>query len=108
VCVDGARESGVDCAAPAWGHLIASYVDSNGTPLRARIRLIDQAWQHMVLYIAFPDNTQRFDAYLMSWDKNRIAGTTMWQGSAFGFYAFKRPIADAGAGRWTPTAKWKP
>jgi hypothetical protein len=87
----------VDCAAPAWCRLTASYIDSNGTPLRATIRFMDQAWQHMVLYIAFPNNMQRFDAYLMSWDKNRIAGTTTWQGRTFGFYAFKRTAADAAA-----------
>ena len=86
-----------DCAAPAWCRLTASYVDSNGTPLRVTIRLMDQAWQHMVFSIAFPNNTQRFDAYLMSWDKNRIAGTTVWQGRTFGFYAIKRSMADAGA-----------
>jgi hypothetical protein len=87
----------VDCAAPAWCRLMASYIDSNGTTLRATIRFMDQAWQHMVLYIAFPNNMQRFDAYLMSWDKNRIAGTTTWQGRTFGFYAFKRTAADAAA-----------
>jgi hypothetical protein len=89
-------ETGVNCGAPAWCRLMASYVDSNGTPLRATIRLMDQAWQHMVFYIEFPNNTQRFDAYLMSWDKNRLAGTTVWQGRTFGFYALKRSIADAG------------
>ncbi|HEY7191526.1 MAG TPA: hypothetical protein VH436_33480 [Vicinamibacterales bacterium] len=90
-------DSRADCAAPAWCRLTASYIDSNGMPLRATIRVMDQAWQHMVLYIAFPNNMQRFDAYLMSWDKNRIAGTTMWQGRTFGFYAFKRPAVDAAA-----------
>jgi hypothetical protein len=90
-------DTGVNCAAPEWCRLMASYVDSNGTPLRATIRFMDQAWQHMVFYIEFPNNTQRFDAYLMSWDKNRLAGTTVWQGRTFGFYALKRSIADAGA-----------
>jgi len=87
----------VDCAAPAWCRLMASYIDSNGTPLRATIRFMDQAWQHMVFYVAFPDNMQRFDAYLMSWDKNRIAGTTVWDGRTFGFYGVKRTAADAAA-----------
>src|SRR5262245_40660762 len=90
-------DSKVDCAAPAWCHLMASYIDSNGMLLRATIRSMDQTWQHMVLYIAFPNNMQRFDAYLMSWDKTRIAGTTTWQGRTFGFYAVKRPAVDAAA-----------
>ena len=88
-------DSRADCATPAWCRLMASYVDSNGTSLRATVRFMDQAWQHMVLYISFPNNMQRFDAYLMSWDKSRIAGTTTWQGRTFGFYAVKRPALDA-------------
>jgi hypothetical protein len=81
-----------DCGAPAWCHLVISYVDTNGARFSATIRTIDQAFQHMVFEIAFPGNGQRFDAYLMSWDKSQMAGTTVWQGRTFGFYAFRRAV----------------
>lgn len=83
-------ESGADCASPPWCGLTVSYTDGRGTRTRAVIRLMDQDLQHMVFTINFPGNPQRFDGYLMSWDKNYIAGTTVWQGRTFGFYAAKR------------------
>jgi hypothetical protein len=43
----------------------------------------------MVFYIDFPDNRQKFDAYLFSWDKSKMAGTTYWGGRPFGFFATK-------------------
>jgi hypothetical protein len=87
------QDSTRDCAAPAWCHLLASYVDKDGVRRLVTIRMMDQAWQHMVFYIAFPGNQQRFDGYLMSWDKSRIAGTTVWEGRTFGFFAVKRASA---------------
>jgi hypothetical protein len=84
-----------DCTAPAWCHLVASYVDKDGVTRPVTIRLIDQAWQHMIFYVSFPGNLQRFDGYLMSWDKNRVAGTTVWEGRTFGFFAVKRASAAA-------------
>jgi hypothetical protein len=89
------QDSKRDCAAPAWCHLQASYVDKDGVTRPVTIRMMDQAWQHMVFYIAFPGNTQRFDGYLMSWDKSRVAGTTVWEGRTFGFFAVKRASAGA-------------
>ena len=89
------QDSKRDCAAPAWCHLLASYVDKDGVTRPVTIRMMDQAWQHMVFYIAFPGNTQRFDGYLMSWDKSRVAGTTVWEGRTFGFFAVKRASAVA-------------
>jgi len=90
------EDSKRDCAAPAWCHLVISYVDVNGARLRATIRIIDQAFQHIVFYVAFPGNNQRFDGYLMSWDKSRMAGTTVWDGRTFGFYALKHSPAGVG------------
>jgi hypothetical protein len=87
------QDSKRDCATPAWCHLLASYVDKDGVTRPVSIRMMDQAWQHMVFYIAFPGNTQRFDGYLMSWDKSRVAGTTVWEGRTFGFFAVKRASA---------------
>lgn len=78
-----------DCATPGWCHLRISYVGADGVTHVAAIRVVDQAGQRMVFYIAFPGNRQQFDAYLMSWDKSRMAGTTTWQGRTFGFYAVK-------------------
>jgi hypothetical protein len=99
------QDSTRDCAAPAWCHLLASYVDKDGVRRLVTIRMMDQAWQHMVFYIAFPGNQQRFDGYLMSWDKSRIAGTTVWEGRTFGFFAVKRASVAELPGRLSsPTA----
>ena len=43
----------------------------------------------MRFYINFPNNKQVFDAYLFSWDKTKLAGTTYWHGRTFGFYVIK-------------------
>jgi hypothetical protein len=88
-------DSKADCATTPWCHLVVSYTGPDGRRLGARIRQIDQRFQHMALDIAFPGNMQRFDAYIMSWDKTRMAGTTVWGGRTFGFYATKsdRPVA---------------
>jgi hypothetical protein len=81
----------VDCASPAWCALRLSYVDANDTRIPAAVRGLDQDGQHMVFDILFPGNRQRFQAYLMSWDKTKMAGTTVWNGRTFGFYGAKRP-----------------
>jgi hypothetical protein len=84
-----------DCAGTPWCHLAIAYTGVDGVRHPARILRIDQANQHMILEIAFPGNRQRFDAYLFSWDKTRMAGTTVWGGRTFGFYAIKRArVAD--------------
>lgn len=82
-----------DCAGSPWCHLVVAYAGADGVRHPARILGIDQAFQHMILEIAFPGNQQRFDAYLFSWDKTRMAGTTVWGGRTFGFYAVKRAAA---------------
>lgn len=82
-----------DCGSSPWCHLVVSYIGADGVRRPARILRIDQAFQHMTLEIAFPGNRQRFDAYLFSWDKSRMAGTTVWGGRTFGFYAVKRAAA---------------
>lgn len=87
-------DSKADCATTPWCHLVVTYTGPDGRRHGARIRQIDQRFQHLALDIAFPGNTQRFDAYIMSWDKTRMAGTTVWNGRTFGFYAVKnsRPV----------------
>jgi hypothetical protein len=82
-----------DCAGPPWCHLVLSYVDRDGAKRAGRIVTIDQAFQHMVFVIQFSGTArQRFDGYLMSWDKNKMAGVTEWGGRTFGFYAVKRTV----------------
>jgi hypothetical protein len=83
-------DSKMDCATTQWCSLVLTYVDSSGVKHKGKIEMIDQSWQHMVFHINFPDNEQKFDAYLFSWDKRRIAGTTYWGGRTFGFYAIKK------------------
>lgn len=79
-----------DCASSEWCDMAVSYVDNKGTRFSARIGRIDSKGQHMVFYVNFPNNTQKFDAYIFSWDKLKLAGTTYWGGRTFGFYATKQ------------------
>jgi hypothetical protein len=79
-----------DCATSRWCHLVLTYADSNGNQRSGSIDRIDDRWQHMAFHISFPGNRQRFDAYLFSWDKNRLAGRTYWGGRTFGFYAVRK------------------
>ncbi len=87
-------DSKADCATSPWCHLVVAYTGTDGARHPARILRIDQAFQHMILEIGFPGNRQRFDAYLFSWDKSRMAGTTVWGRRTFGFYAVKRGAVD--------------
>lgn len=80
-------DSPADCAAPVWCDMRLVYQDRNGTRFRGAIVNIDSQLQHMAFYISFPGNRQRFDAYIFSWDKRKLAGTTLWGGRTFGFYA---------------------
>ena len=80
----------VDCATTRWCDMSLSYVNSRGERLSGSIGMIDVNWQHMVFFINFPGNRQKFDAYLFSWDKQNLAGTTYWNNQTFGFYAQKK------------------
>ena len=82
-------DSKQDCASSAWCHLVLKYTDAQGKTFTGKIAKIDQKFQHMAFYITFPDNTQKFEAYLFSWDKKKLAGTTYWGGRTFGFFATK-------------------
>jgi hypothetical protein len=83
-------DSKVDCTTSQWCHLVLSYTDSNGNRYNGSIQSIDDRWQHMVFFVSFPQNQQKFDAYLFSWDKSKVAGLTYWGGRTFGFYALKK------------------
>lgn len=76
-----------DCAAPLWCDMALRYRGSDGQNRKGYIERIDDNGQHMVFFIKFPDNTQRFDAYIFSWDKKKMAGITYWGGRRFGFFA---------------------
>ena len=82
-------DSKVDCATSAWCDMTIFYTDDRGTKYSGKIEKVEDKWQHMTFYINFPNNRQRFDAYIFSWDKNKLAGTTIWGGRTFGFYATK-------------------
>ena len=77
------------CPAPALCSYAVSYIDDKGVSNTGTIEAIDQQGQHMVFYLNFPGNKQKFDGYIFSWDKNKMAGTTYWHGRTFGFYAVK-------------------
>jgi hypothetical protein len=84
-------ESKAECAAPKWCALVLQYVDAQGNARRARIERMDDRLQQMTFTIAFPDNRQRFDAFLFSHDPGKMAGVTVWQGKRFGFFAQRKP-----------------
>jgi hypothetical protein len=83
-------DSKVDCATSAWCDMTVSYVDDKGVRHAGTIEKIDGSGQHMVFYLNLPGNRQKFDAYIFSWDKEKLAGTTYWGGRTFGFYAIKK------------------
>lgn len=78
-----------DCASSPWCDMAISFVGGDGVRRRGTIERIDSNFQHMVFYLDFPGNRQKFDAYIFSWDKSKLAGTTYWGGRTFGFSANK-------------------
>ncbi|QTR53688.1 hypothetical protein [Thiothrix unzii] len=78
-----------DCARPLWCDMTVRYRGSDGQNLSGHISSIDDNGQHMIFFIHFPGNQQRFDAYIFSWDKSKMAGVTYWGGRKFGFFATK-------------------
>ena len=79
-----------DCATTLWCDMAIRYVDSKGVQFTGVITRLDDKGQHLAFYINFPANRQKFDAYIFSWDKGKLAGTTYWGGRTFGFYALRR------------------
>ena len=71
-------DSKVDCATSAWCHLVLKYLDVQGKQITGKIDKIDQKFQHMTFSLNFPNNRQKFDAYVFSWDKKK------WQESHTG------------------------
>ena len=83
-------DSKADCATTPWCDMILSYSGKGGQRIQGSIDRIDDNLQHMVFYLHFPGNKQKFDAYIFSWDKINMAGTTYWNGRTFGFFANKK------------------
>ena len=79
-----------DCVSPPWCDMALSYLDSKNVRHSGRINTIDGRGQHMRFTINFPGNSQRFDAYIFSFDKRKLAGTTIWRDRTFGFFATKK------------------
>jgi len=77
------------CTTSPWCSFVVSYINDKGVSNTGTIDAIDQQGQHMVFYLDFPENKQKFDGYIFSWDKSKMAGTTYWHGRTFGFYALK-------------------
>jgi len=83
-------ETKADCASSPWCNYILRYTDDQGKQFTGTINKIDNKFQHMSFTIKFDNNNnQKFDSYLFSWDKNKMAGTTVWGGRTFGFFATK-------------------
>ena len=83
-------DSKADCATSAWCQLVVQYTDAQGKRFSGDIVAVDQSQQHMTFYINFANNRQKFDGYLFSWDKAKMAGTTYWGNRTFGFFAVKQ------------------
>jgi hypothetical protein len=78
-----------DCVSPLWCDMVVTYTDADGKRYQATIQAFDDKLQHLRFQVGFPGNNQPFDAYLFSWDKSKMAGTTRWGGRTFGFFATK-------------------
>lgn len=89
------------CRMPCIG-LRVQYFDERGTEYSGAVSALDDNGQHMRFTIEFPGNAQVFDVYIFSFDKNKLAGTTVWSGRTFGVMAQKvmRPnLAAVALGR---------
>jgi len=88
---------------PGMG-LQVRYTDDKGSTYPGRANEVDDNGQHLRFTIDFPGNPQVFDVYIFSFDKTKLAGTTVWGGRTFGVYASKLG-ASAAAGTTTGQPK---
>lgn len=80
------------CAKLPCPGLAVQYRDEHGTSYIGTVNVLDDDGQHMAFTIAFPGTPQRFDVYLFSFDKSRMAGTTVWGGRVFGVMGTKNNL----------------
>jgi hypothetical protein len=71
------------------------YVDENGNNYGGLVSTLDDNGQHMRFTINFPENAQVFDVYIFSFDKSKLAGTTVWGGRTFGVMATRSESVSA-------------
>jgi hypothetical protein len=69
------------------------YTDQNGASYPGSVDLLDDRGQHMQFTIEFPGNRQVFEMYIFSFDKTKLAGTTVWQGRTFGVFAHRLGVS---------------
>jgi hypothetical protein len=67
--------------------LDVQYTDQNGASYPGSVDVLDDGGQHMEFTVEFPGNPQVFQVYIFSFDKTKLAGTTVWQGRTFGVFA---------------------
>lgn len=84
------HDTKVDCASTPWCGFALVLTDAHGKKTFGTIKKIDDKFQHMSFTVKFDKNDQPFEAYLFSWDKTKMAGTTVWGGRTFGFSATKK------------------
>jgi hypothetical protein len=77
------------CAKLPCPGLAVQYRDEHGASYGGIVTALDDEGQHMAFTIEFPGAPQRFDVYLFSFDKTRMAGTTVWGGRVFGVMGTK-------------------
>jgi len=75
--------------------LEVEYSDDRGSTYSGSVRVLDENGQHMAFTVNFPGRPQVFNVYIFSFDKTKLAGTTVWQGRTFGVLASKSGAAPA-------------
>jgi hypothetical protein len=74
--------------------LEVQYVDDHGAAYSGTVDVLDENGQHVAFTVEFPGNPQVFNVYIFSFDKTKLAGTTVWGGRTFGVLATKSGAAS--------------
>jgi len=77
------------CPTSSCPGLDVQYIDDHGTAYSGSVNALDDSGQHMSFTIGFPGNSQVFNVYIFSFDKTKLAGTTVLGGRTFGVLATK-------------------
>ena len=87
--------SAAGCRSPQCPGLGVRYTDENGATYSGTASALDDNGQHLAFTLEFPGNAQRFDVYIFSFDKTKLAGTTVWGGRVFGVMATRNNLKRA-------------